>query len=258
MGISPGVTDTEPHPTGWPCSAGSVSSSVKPTLITVPRWRARRSASPTSPRPDASCWPVELTDRPAPRGRLMAPPGALLLTPGAGSGADHHTLVALDTALRPLPVSRVDFPYRRAGRKAPDRAPKLIACVCEEAESLVARTGIEPSQLVAGGRSMGGRMCSLAVAEGLPAAGLVLLSYPLHPPGKPDTLRTAHFARLDVPCLFVCGTRDPFGSPDELEEATRAIPGPVTHHWIQGARHDTKDADPEIVKAVKAWLKTLP
>ena len=68
-------------------------------------------------------------------------------------------------------------------------------------------------------------MCSMAVAEGLPAAGLVLLSYPLHPPGKPEKLRTEHLPALEVPCLFVAGTRDPFGTPEEVEAATAADPG---------------------------------
>lgn len=187
----------------------------------------------------------------------MPSAGALLLTPGAGSDAGHHTLVALEQALRPLPVARVDFPYRREGRRAPDRAPKLIAFVVQEAEALVARAGIRPGRLVAGGRSLGGRMCSLAVAEGLPAAGLVLLSYPLHPPGKPEAVRTAHFGRLHVPCLFVSGTRDPFGAPAELQGATRAIPGPVTHTWIDGARHDVKNADAQIATIVQQWLASL-
>ena len=66
---------------------------------------------------------------------------------------------------------------------------------------------------------MGGRMCSMAAADVLPAAALVLISYPLHPPGRPDTLRTEHLPSLSVPCLFVSGTRDPFGAPDELTAA---------------------------------------
>ena len=97
-----------------------------------------------------------------------------------------------------------------------------------------------------GGRSMGGRMCSMAVAEGLPARGLVLISYPLHPPGRPDRLRVEHFPALRVPCLFVSGTRDAFGSPDELEAATAAIPGPVTHHWIEGKDHGLRGVDAEV------------
>lgn len=202
-----------------------------------------------SPRPTS---PTPATGRPEP-----GPPGALLLTPGAGSGADHPTLVAVEEGVPALAVARVDFPYRREGRKAPDRAPKLLACVVEEAAALVDRLGIEPSSLLLGGRSMGGRMCSMAVADGLPAAGLVLLSYPLHPPGKPERLRTDHFPQLDVPCLFVSGTRDPFGTPAELEEAIAAIPGPVTVRWLEGGRHDVKGRDDEIVELVADWVGAL-
>jgi len=105
---------------------------------------------------------------------------------------------------------------------------------------------------------MGGRICSMAVAEGMASAGLILLSYPLHPPGKPDKLRTEHLVDLAVPCLFVSGTRDPFGSPRELESATRSIPGPVTHCWLDGAGHDPKGCETEISEAVDAWLDSLP
>jgi hypothetical protein len=185
-------------------------------------------------------------------------PAALLLTPGAGSGRDHRTLVALEHALAPLPVARVDFPYRKEGRKAPDRAPKLVAAVREEAAALAASAGVEPSAVALGGRSMGGRMCSMAVADGLPAAGLVLLSYPLHPPGKPERLRTEHLPALDVPVLFVSGTKDPFGSPAELEEAAAAIPGPVTFHWLDGTGHDPRGRDDEIAAVVGAWLGSFP
>ena len=97
-------------------------------------------------------------------------------------------------------------------------------------------------------------MCSLAVAEGLPAAGLVLISYPLHPPGRPDQLRTAHFPELRVPCLFVSGERDAFATRDELVEHVAAIPGRVTHVWIPRAGHDLKNQDQVIVEAVRAWL----
>lgn len=182
---------------------------------------------------------------------------ALLLTPGAGSGRDHPTLVAVEAAVAPRPVARVDFPYRRAGRKAPDRAPKLIACIVDEARSLAERTGVDPGGIVLGGRSMGGRMCSMAVAEGLPSAGLVLLSYPLHPPGKPERLRTEHLPALALPCLFVGGTRDPFGTPEEMEAASALIPGPVTHVWLNGARHDPKGRDDEIAAAVATWCAAL-
>lgn len=184
-------------------------------------------------------------------------PGALLLFPGAGSAASHPSLTAIEQAVAPLPVCRADFPYRREGRRAPDRAPKLLATVVEEAASLVASAGIAPAQLVLGGRSMGGRMCSIAVADGLPAAALVLIAYPLHPPGKPDRLRVEHFPRLTVPCLFVSGTRDPFGTPTELEAHTAAIPGPVTHVWIDGGRHDLKGADARIAAVVADWIRSV-
>jgi predicted alpha/beta-hydrolase family hydrolase len=190
--------------------------------------------------------------------RRTRPDRALLLTPGAGASADHHTLVAVEEAVAPVPVARVDFPYRREGRKAPDRAPKLIACIVEEAAALAEATGVAPGRIVLGGRSMGGRMCSMAVAEGLPAAGLVLLSYPLHPPGKPDRLRTEHLPALDVPCLFVGGTRDAFGTPEEVEAATGLIPGPVTHVWLDGQGHDPKRSDDVIAAAVADWVATLP
>jgi hypothetical protein len=191
-----------------------------------------------------------------PRRRSPGRPGALLLTPGAGADRNHHTLVAVADGVAPLPVERIDFPYRREGRRAPDRAPKAIACIREEAARLVDDAGIEADQLVLGGRSYGGRMCSLAVAEGLPAAGLVLLSYPLHPPGKPQQLRTDHFPSLQLPCLFVSGDKDPFGSPDEFAEALAAIPGPVTQVWVPGG-HDPRNQDDAIVGAVRTWLSRL-
>lgn len=185
------------------------------------------------------------------------PVGALLLTHGAGSDRTHPSLVAIEEAASPLPVRRMDFPYRREGRRPPDRAPKLLASIVEEAELLCGEARIRPHRLALGGRSMGGRMCSMAVADGLPAAALVLISYPLHPPGKPERLRVEHLPSILVPCLFVHGTRDPFGTPDELLAATAAIPGPVTHHWIEGGRHDLKGADDELARTVVGWLRDL-
>lgn len=165
--------------------------------------------------------------------------------------------MALEEALAPLPVDRMDFPYRLAGRRAPDRAPVLVEAVRAGRAALAGRTGVPPARIALGGRSMGGRMCSLLAAEpDVETAGLVLISYPLHPPGKPERLRTEHFERLHVPCLFVSGTRDPFGTPHEMEAAASAIPGPVTFCWIEGGRHDLKGADDRIVDAVAAWLAT--
>lgn len=164
-------------------------------------------------------------------------------------------LVALDDALR-LPVERVDFPYRIAGKKAPDRPPVAIEHLRVEAARVVRENRMRANRLVLGGRSYGGRMCSMAVAEGVRAAGLVLLSYPLHPPGKPDKLRVDHFEALDVPCLFISGHRDPFGTPEEFRRETSRIPGPVEFVWFDGG-HDPKPHDDEIVAEVAVWLKRL-
>jgi len=185
----------------------------------------------------------------------VATVGALLLTPGAGADRDHRTLVALESTL-PVPVRRIDFPYRLAGRKAPDRAPVAVAHVVDEATRFVAERRMRPGRLALGGRSFGGRMCSMAVAEGLRCAGLVLLSYPLHPPGKPDKLRVGHFGALTVPCLFISGEKDPFATPDELARETRAIPGPVDLVTLRGG-HEPKGQDDEIADIVGRWLTSL-
>jgi hypothetical protein len=148
----------------------------------------------------------------------------------------------------------MDFPYTLAGRRAPDRPPVLLAAVQDEALSFAGEPGMSPERIFVGGRSMGGRICSIAVAEGLPAAGLVLMSYPLHPPGKPDKMRTDHFGRLDVPCLFVSGTRDAFGTPAELEAALALIPGPVTLHYIERGDHGMRGRDDEVATVVVDWL----
>ena len=187
---------------------------------------------------------------------LTAPAG-LLLTHGAGGGADQHTLVALEDGLG-LPVRRIEFVYRQQGRRFPDRAPKLIAEVRSEAETFASDLGATTAQLVLGGRSMGGRMCSMAVAEGLTAAGLVLLSYPLHPPRKPDKLRVDHFGGIEVPALFVSGDRDPFGTPEEFAAHLGTIAGRVTVHWLAGQGHDPKPrTDAETVISVADFLAGL-
>jgi predicted alpha/beta-hydrolase family hydrolase len=181
----------------------------------------------------------------------------LLLTPGAGSSSEHPSLLAIEQAVKPLPVLRHDFPYRRNGKKAPDRAPILLADVNEAAAAFVKKKRIAPEAVVLGGRSMGGRICSMAVADGLPAAGLILICYPLHPPGKPEKLRIEHLPKLEVPCLFISGTRDAFGTPEELERAAKEIPGPVTHVWVEGGTHELKKAEDQIAEAVVSWLGVL-
>ncbi len=183
----------------------------------------------------------------------------LLLFPGAGSASTHPSLLAIESAVAPMPVVRADFPYRKAGRKAPDRPPVLLQAVRDEAAALLVGLGTGDG-LVLGGRSMGGRICSLVVGDEfdpLAAKGLVLICYPLHPPGRPQRLRVEHFPRLTVPCLFISGTKDAFGTPDELSQWTATIPGPVTHEWMVGKGHDLKGCDQSIALLVAAWVSAL-
>lgn len=181
----------------------------------------------------------------------------LVLFPGAGTSADHQSLVAIEAAVSPLPVARVDFPYRRAGRKAPDRAPVLIECVRTEVRAFAARLGVATTELVIGGRSMGGRMCSMAVADPddpLEVAGLVCIAYPLAPPRTPDAPRTAHLPGIGVPTLCVSGTRDQFGSPAALEAAFSVVHGEVTFSWLEGKRHDLARCDDDVATRVATWI----
>lgn len=187
----------------------------------------------------------------------------VVLFPGAGSSADHSSLVAIAAALAPLPVMRVDFAYRRLGRKLPDRAPVLIRAVREAVDDACRAWSCAPTQIVIGGRSMGGRMCSMAVAgfDGndrvfqpadapLQVGGLVCVSYPLHPPKQPAKLRIAHLPQVRVPSLFVSGTRDEFATPAELGEHLAVVPVAPTVRWVEGARHDLRGHDDHVAGIV--------
>lgn len=170
------------------------------------------------------------------------PDRAVLLAHGAGSDMHEGTLVAVADALAAsgIPSLRFNYPYRTAGKKAPDRAPVLEAATREAAADLAQRTGLPADRLVLGGRSMGGRYCSLVVADPhdpLPALGLALLGYPLHPAGKPERLRVEHFPRLSVPVLFVSGTRDALAPKDALATHATAVKAKVTFHWLGTADH---------------------
>jgi predicted alpha/beta-hydrolase family hydrolase len=167
---------------------------------------------------------------------------AVLLAHGAG--ADMHaaalTVTADALADAKIPSLRFDFPYRRAGRRAPDRPPVLLAAAREAAADLARRARVPLGRLVLGGRSMGGRICSMLAADAadpVPALGLALLGYPLHPPGKPDQLRVEHFPRLTMPVLFVSGTRDAFATPDELKRHAKQVKGAVSFSWIETGDH---------------------
>lgn len=174
----------------------------------------------------------------------------LLLTPGASATRDHSALVAIDHAVTALGVvvERINLPSRPAG---------AIAAINEAAASLAATHGIRPDRVILGGRSFGGRMCSMAVAQGLPALGLLLVSYPLHPPGKPQQLRVEHFPDIAVPCAFVSGTRDAFATPSELEGAILAISGDVSVAFLEGGNHGLGGRDAELAEASAAAVRSL-
>lgn len=181
----------------------------------------------------------------------------LVLFPGAGSSRDQSTLLAIEQAVLPIPSFRFDFPYRRAGRKIPDRASVLIECVREEVIGVAEQLNCHTSELVIGGRSMGGRICTMAIAESLAVKAVVCVSYPLHPPKKPLQLRTEHLPRLNVASLFISGTRDEFATPEELRKALRLVPiAPITE-WIDGGRHDLKGKDDVVAAFISQWLRVL-
>ena len=184
----------------------------------------------------------------------------VVLFPGAGSGRDHAALIAIENELSPLPVLRVDFPYRKAGKKFPDKAPVLVQCVKDEVRAFATEIGCDTAELVIGGRSMGGRMCTMASSDSedaLSVAGVVCIGYPLHPPKKPEQLRTEHLPRLVAKALFISGTRDEFGTPEELTGAFALLPTPPAVQFIEGGRHELKGQDEHVATLLKDWLRTV-
>lgn len=172
-------------------------------------------------------------------------PAGLILTPGASADRDHSTLVAIDAGLPEIAVERLTL----GTTSVKNAVGKIIVA----AEELADRLEVGTDRIALGGRSFGGRACSVAVAEGLPAAALVLLSYPLHPPGKPDKLRVEHFPELDLPTLFVSGVKDPFGTEDEFAAHTAAIGGSVRFEWVPG-NHSPKGQDDTIIAHIRDFL----
>ena len=173
----------------------------------------------------------------------------LVLAHGAGAGQDHPwmTGAAQGLADRGVSVVTFDFPYVAAGRKAPDRGPVLEKFLAELWGETV---GKSRARFFAGGKSMGGRIASQVAgghAFSPAAAGLVFFGYPLHPPGKPERRRDRHLPNVACPMLFLHGTRDPFGSPDEMKALTEGLPG-ATLHVVEGGNHSLvarKRDDPE-------------
>ena len=135
--------------------------------------------------------------------------------------------------------------------------PTLIHAVNEAVAARTAGWNVPEHRIVVGGRSMGGRAASMAVADGLKPAGLLLLSYPLHPAGKPEKLRVDHFDAIGCPTLLVQGRRDPMGRPDEFARHLPALAGPLTEHWIDANHSPAEKLDDEIVAVVRSWLASL-
>jgi hypothetical protein len=190
----------------------------------------------------------------------VAPSGiaGLVLTPGASAGREQSGLVAIDAAVTRagIAVERVEFPGQAAGKRRTDPPAVCIQTVHTATSALAERLSVPTSRIAIGGRSFGGRMCSMAAAEGLKVAALVLISYPLHPPGRPERLRTEHFPALRLPCLFVSGRRDAFATPEELERETAAIPGPVTRLFVDGD-HSLRKSEAEVAEITASWVSGI-
>jgi predicted alpha/beta-hydrolase family hydrolase len=203
----------------------------------------------------------KLFERPGVRGWLHAPSGdprcAMALTHGAGGNCDSPLIVAVAAAFAEdgYLVLRYDLPFRQqrrsggpSGNGARDREGIQLA-----ADALLGVAKGVPVCLA--GHSYGGRQSTMVAAEDASVASkLLLLSYPLHPPGQPARKRVEHFPALRVPALFVHGTRDPFGSIDEMQEAVKLIPAPVRLVPVDGGGHGLP---PPIARALPGWFETI-
>jgi predicted alpha/beta-hydrolase family hydrolase len=191
-------------------------------------------------------------------------PWTVVYAPGASADLKDPFGAFLAKALNDAGVTvvRFQFPYKEAGRSAPDRPPVL-----EATWRAVLDAVREPRRkLCVSGRSMGGRIGSMVVADGAQADALALFAYPLHAPGKPERARVEHLPNLKLPTLFVSGSGDAFGSPEELKAAAKKVKGAKTH-FLEGADHGfavkkssgrTKDdVYAEAVSTLAAWLKSL-
>ena len=172
-----------------------------------------------------------------------AVPASLILAHGAGAGQRSPFMVSFAHALaaRGVAVVTFNFLYAEQRRRIPDRLPVLQDCFRVVIAAVNARAAA-PAALFIGGKSMGGRVAThIAAADpGLALAGLVLLGYPLHPPGRPAERRDAHLRDVRRPTLFVQGSRDTFGTPEELEPALRTISPAPTLHVVDGGDHSFK------------------
>ena len=184
-------------------------------------------------------------DAPAVRGFLHTPDAphthGLVLTHGAGGNARAPLLAAVAETLAAagITVLRCDLPFRQARPHGPPYPSMAATDRAGLARAVRTLRDQVPGKILLGGQSYGGRQASmLAADEPDLVAGLLLLSYPLHPPGKPASARTAHFAKLTTQALFIHGTRDPFGSIDEMRDALQLLAGPHELVEIEGTGHD--------------------
>lgn len=195
------------------------------------------------------------------------PKAVFVCAHGAGGHKADRGMEQLAAALcgSGFDLVRFNFLYREAGSRRPDPMARLTQCF----EAVVAHTRAQLGKqcLLIGGRSMGGRAASMMAAEGVGCDGLLLLAYPLHPPGKPGQLRVAHLPRIQVPVLCINGTRDAFCTKELMDQALESVSAPWTMHWLQGADHSfhvlkssgRTDAEvhAEIAEASSAWLAGL-
>jgi hypothetical protein len=194
----------------------------------------------------------------------------LILGHGAGAGQTSVFIVsfATDLAARGIDVVTFDFLYREQGRRIPDPNDKLEACYCAVIKAVRQRMKTDRDALTIGGKSMGGRIASQVAARGIgDLAGLVFLGYPLHPPGKPDRLRAAHLSDVKAPMLFVQGSRDAFGTPDELRPIITRTEPRADLYVVEGGDHSFKvgkgtgarqqDMYRAIQDHIAAWLREI-
>ncbi len=197
--------------------------------------------------------------------------GAFIVAHGAGAGQHHPFMTAFAHAVAASGFDTVtfDFPYTEQRRKLPDRAPALEACYAAVIRDTRRRLASAERWLFIGGKSMGGRMATQLAASNpaLPVAGLVLLGYPLHPPGNPAKRRDAHLPAVKRPMLVIQGSRDTFGTPEELHPVFDPLTPAATIHVIDGGDHSFKVAragaegqaaiDNEIRRTVVDWMTAI-
>src|SRR5262245_59308646 len=176
--------------------------------------------------------------------KTPAPLATLILAHGAGAGQGSPFLVMFAKALssRGLDTVTFNFPYTEHHRRVPDRRPVLDACYAAVVGHIRQHVPSARGGLFIGGKSMGGRIAThVAAADpNLPVTGLVLLGYPLHPPGKPTERRDAHLGDVRRPMLIVQGSRDTFGTPPEFESLMGTLSPKPTLHVVEGGDHSFK------------------